>query len=92
MTTMIASVFALTDCVENMKIFYFLMHVFLMERRIIMGKKKRPLFHPEDNISPESLDLGLVLERVAERFVEDKENEAYHEKNKKKGKKTPCLT
>ena len=52
-----------------------------------MKRRKRPIFHPDDGIEEESFELDLVLNRVAERFVEDKEVEAYKKKKKKKHQK-----
>lgn len=54
---------------------------------IYLKRRKRPIFHPDDGIEEESFELDLVLNRVAERFVEDKEDEAYKKKIKKKQKR-----
>ena len=52
-----------------------------------MKRRKRPIFHPDDEIEEESFELDLILDRVAERFVEDKEDEAYQLERKKQKKK-----
>lgn len=36
--------------------------------------KKKKLFHPEDQISEEVFELDMVLERVAELFMEEQKN------------------
>lgn len=52
-----------------------------------MGKKrphKRPLFEPEEYVSPVSFALDKVLDRVAERMMDTMDQENENKKNAKK--------
>ena len=50
-------------------------------------KKKPPLDIADEIVSPENMYLDTVLEAVAKRFMDEKENESYKKSKKEKEKK-----